>query len=96
MFFDKTATGASLITRTFLSSSSRSRQDSELASFCEVEKYLLTLYATVGIFIEAERDITNFNQHVGKSTVEYAQALWTKALRFGAVYDDSRLKRSIS
>lgn len=79
--------------RTYLSVQLEPRsQKGKLTSYCEVVNFLLTTYATDDIIAAANMDIMKFEQPAGQSAVGYAQALWTKGLRFGPVNNEYRLK----
>lgn len=85
--FHKNFVGAALNALPSLSSSIRARQEEKLTSCCKVVIYLLTLYAMDDIIDQADNDIMNFNRATGRSAVEYAHALWTKALLCGTLYE---------
>lgn len=50
------------------------------------------MWTTGDIIVEADRNIMNFKQPTDQGALEYTQALWTKAIRRGPVYDEYRLK----
>lgn len=84
--------GAAFNVRARLSSSSGSRQEGQLTSYCQVVNYLLPTYAADVIIAEADLNIVNLKQPAGQSAVEYVQAVWKEALCCGPVYKEYRLK----
>lgn len=90
--FMKKPVKAALNACTCLSSSSQAHKEGGLTSYCHVVKYLLATYGTDDIIAEAEMDMMNVNERDGWSTVKYAQALSTNALRCSPIYDEHPLK----
>lgn len=86
-FFIRKRARAASNARTYLSCSSPARERSKLSSFSKVESFLLASYATDNIFVEADKDMKNFNQPTGKDTFEYTYALWNETLCSWPVYD---------
>lgn len=83
-FFMKKRAGEALNARTSLSSLSCAGQEGELTLYCEVVKHMLATYAIDDIIAKASMDIMNFRHGASQRAVQYAQALWTKALRCNA------------
>lgn len=84
--FLKTPAGATLNASTSLSSSGVTRQEGESLSYCAVVNCFLAAYTTCDITVVADRDIINFKQPTGQSAVEFAKALWTRALCCSLIY----------
>lgn len=84
LFMKKPAT-AGLSACECLSSSGLLHQKDKLTSCPQVVCYLLKTYATVDINKEYDVEISDFKEPNGQSRTEYAQTLWTKALRCGPV-----------
>lgn len=60
--------------------------------YCKNGNHLLATYEAEDIIAKAGMDIMNFKQPTGQGPVEYVQALWTKTLRCGPVYNEYSLK----
>lgn len=60
--------------------------------YCQVNKYLLEKYATEDVITKAEDKITNFTKSVGMPAVQYFQAVWEMALRWGTIYNKPGVK----
>lgn len=90
-FFMEMPAAAALSSRTCLINSGCLRQEGKLTSQSQVINYLLVAYATDDIIAEANLEITSFKEPESQKKLEYAQTLWTKALRSRPVYSKSRL-----
>lgn len=80
------------VPRTCPESSSPTGQEVEFTSTCEVVKILSAKYPTDSIITEVYIRIMNFEPAAGQSAVEYAQALWAKAVCCMQIYNKSLLK----
>lgn len=83
---------AALSAHTCPSSSGRLGQEGKLTPYCQVVDYLLMTNTTDDTIFEADVEATNFKQSKCLNAVEYPQTLSTKALCFGPMYDEYRLK----
>lgn len=90
-FFMKKPPGAALNARTYLCNSKHALREKKMTPHCKVVKCFLSMHATEDIITSADMCIMHFKQHTGQSTVEYAQALWTKALVSAPTKDEYRL-----
>lgn len=69
------------------------QQEGKLTTYSPVVNCLLATYATDDEIIEIEANITNLKQPEEMSAVRSLDALLEKALRYGRVYEESRLIR---
>lgn len=80
---------------TFLSISIHAPHDDKLTSYCQFFNYLLAVFAIEDNISKAHMDITNFDHPAFQSAVEYAHALWTKAVCCTPVNGEYRLKEAM-
>lgn len=88
----RVAPTARTVNKSSWTSNKSSRDTSKLTTYCEVVQYLLRTYSTDDIIAEVEASLMRFTQGDRMNETDYAQALWTKALRCGTVYSEEHLK----
>lgn len=92
-FSMKKLAGAALNARTCLSSLSQARQESKLTSYDQAVNS--RNIRNRQHHSKADMEKINFKQPAGQNTIEYAQDLWTKALRYRPIFGEYRLKGTV-
>lgn len=79
------------LTARFTTSGNRCKNRGNLSSYPEVINFLLFIYGTVEVIVEADAEITCYRQPDCFSPSQYADEHWNKALRCGTAYSEDRL-----
>lgn len=68
------------------------KPESMLSSCKEVMNHLLETYATNDVISETEMNMQNYQQPLHMTPTQYAEALWSKALRCNQMNTENTLK----
>lgn len=90
--FIKEPTKASIVRRVGGLFEDDAHKEGKLKRYYQAVNYLLETYATDDVIVEAEAEITNYNEPGNRLDASCSETLWERALRCRRGYDDSSFK----